>query len=159
MARLLSHDGVELEYEAGGDGAAVLLTHGYGATGRMWDAQRAALDDYRLITWDMRGHGRTDSPAHPARYSIEATVADMRALLLHFGEARAVIDALPLIRVPTLIVVGERDAAFLAPGEYMAKKIPGARLEVIPGAGHASNLDRPDVFNHVLRDFLSRLAL
>ena len=71
----------------------------------------------------------------------------------------AVIDALPLIRVPTLIVVGERDAAFLAPGEYMAKKIPGARLEVIPGAGHASNLDRPDVFSRVLRDFLSRLAL
>src|SRR2546421_616397 len=96
MARLLSHDGVELEYEAGGDGAAVLLTHGYGATGRMWDAQRAALDGYRLITWDMRGHGRTDSPADPARYSIEATVADMRALLLHLGEARAVIGGLSL---------------------------------------------------------------
>ena len=55
--------------------------------------------------------------------------------------------------------VALRDAAFLAPGEYMAKKIPGARLEVIPGAGHASNLDRPDVFSRVLRDFLSRLAL
>src|SRR2546429_6068389 len=96
MARLLSHDGVELEYEAGGDGAAVLLTHGYGATGRMWDAQRAALDGYRLITWDMRGHGRTQSPADPARYSIEATVADMRALLLHLGATRAVIGGLSL---------------------------------------------------------------
>src|SRR5256886_14837986 len=106
MARLLSHDGVELEYEAGGDGAAVLLTHGYGATGRMWDAQRAALDDYRLITWDMRGHGRTQSPADPARYSIEATVADMRALLLHLGAARAVIGGPSLGGYPSLAFYG-----------------------------------------------------
>jgi len=39
----------------------------------------------------------------------------------------------------------------------MAKKIPGARLEVIRGAGHASNLDQPDAFNRVLRDFLDGL--
>jgi len=45
-----------------------------------------------------------------------------------------VIDGLPTIRVPTLIIVGDADQPFLAPCEYMAKKIPGARLEVIPGA-------------------------
>jgi 3-oxoadipate enol-lactonase len=39
----------------------------------------------------------------------------------------------------------------------MAKKIPGARLEVIAGAGHSSNLDRPEAFNRVLRDFLTSL--
>jgi pimeloyl-ACP methyl ester carboxylesterase len=39
----------------------------------------------------------------------------------------------------------------------MAKKIPGARLEVIAGAGHASNLDQPEAFNRVLLDFLGSL--
>ena len=47
--------------------------------------------------------------------------------------------------------------AFLAPCEYMAKKIPGARLEVIRGAGHSSNLDQPEAFNRVLLDFLAGL--
>jgi pimeloyl-ACP methyl ester carboxylesterase len=70
----------------------------------------------------------------------------------------AVIDSLPGIRVPTLIIVGDQDTPFIAPCEYMAKKIPGARLEVIAGAGHASNLDQPEAFNRVLLAFLDSLA-
>ena len=69
-------------------------------------------------------------------------------------EGSQVIDGLTTLRMPTLIVVGDQDQPFLAPSEYMAKKIPGARLEVIAGAGHSSNLDQPEAFNRVLRDFL-----
>jgi pimeloyl-ACP methyl ester carboxylesterase len=68
-----------------------------------------------------------------------------------------VIDGLPSIRIPTLVIVGDRDEPFLAPCEYMAKKISGARLEVIRDAGHSSNLDQPDAFNRVLADFLDSL--
>jgi pimeloyl-ACP methyl ester carboxylesterase len=68
-----------------------------------------------------------------------------------------VIDGLASIHVPTLIVVGDQDTPFLAPCEYMAKKIPGARLEVIAGAGHASNLDQPEAFDRVLVSFLDSL--
>jgi len=68
-----------------------------------------------------------------------------------------VIDDLASIHVPTLIVVGDQDTPFLAPCEYMAKKIPGARLEVIAGAGHASNLDQPEAFDRVLVSFLDSL--
>jgi pimeloyl-ACP methyl ester carboxylesterase len=39
----------------------------------------------------------------------------------------------------------------------MAKKIAGARLEVIAGAGHSANLDQPEAFNRVLRGFLDSL--
>jgi len=248
-------NGIEIEYQDGGQGPTVLLGHGYSATGRMWDGQRAALGDgWRIISWDMRGHGQTESPCDPAQYSAALTVADMRALLGHCGvdravigglslggyvslafylahpemvralvicdsgpgyrnaearaawntraheraaeleskglealagrsremreaighhrsapglahaargmlaqEGSAVIDGLGAIRVPTLIIVGDRDQPFLAPCEYMAKKIPGARLEVIPGAGHSSNLDQPEIFNRVLRSFLETL--
>ncbi len=40
----------------------------------------------------------------------------------------------------------------------MAAKIPGARLEVIPNAGHAANLDNPEAVNRVLREFLDSLT-
>jgi pimeloyl-ACP methyl ester carboxylesterase len=248
-------NGITIDYEADGRGPAVLLTHGYSATGKMWDPQRPALAPrYRLVTWDMRGHGQTIASDDPQQYSAALTVGDMRTLLGHLGIARAVIgglslggymslafyrrhpdmvralvicdsgpgyrnadaraawnlraheraaeieargvgvlggrsreareaatrhrsaqglahaargmltqedatviDSLPAIQVPTLIVVGDRDGDFIAPCEYMAKKIPGARLEVIGDAGHASNLDQPEAFNRVLVDFLDGL--
>jgi pimeloyl-ACP methyl ester carboxylesterase len=90
-------NGIEIEYQDGGQGSPVLLGHGYSATGRMWDSQRAALGDrYRIISWDMRGHGQTESPADPAQYSAALTVADMRALLQHCGVERAVVGGLSL---------------------------------------------------------------
>jgi pimeloyl-ACP methyl ester carboxylesterase len=73
-------------------------------------------------------------------------------------QGSALIDSLSSIKVPTLIVLGDRDTPFIAPCEYMAKKIPGARLEVIVDAGHSSNLDQPQQFNTVLLDFLRSLA-
>jgi pimeloyl-ACP methyl ester carboxylesterase len=68
-----------------------------------------------------------------------------------------VIDRLGSIRVPTLVIVGDQDQPFVAPSEYMAKKIAGARLAVIPGAGHSSNLDQPDAFNRIFVEFLDAL--
>ena len=62
------------------------------------------------------------------------------------------------IAVPTLVVVGESDALVpLDVAEAMAKAIPGARLEVVPDAGHVANLENPDVFNRIFAEFLSTL--
>ncbi len=249
-----SLNGINISYEVSGSGPAVLLTHGYAAMGRMWAPQRPALEpNYTLITWDMRGHGQTDSPQDPAQYSEALTLADMVGLLdrlevenavvggLSLGgfmslafyrehpervralvlcdtgpgyrseepragwnanaERRAtafetrgmdglgkssevqatakyhksaqglahaargmlaqfdsrVIDSLPEIGVPTLVILGENDDPFRTASEYMTKKIPGARMEVIPNAGHAANLDNPDGFNRVLLEFLDSL--
>ena len=69
----------------------------------------------------------------------------------------SVIDLLPNIDVPTLIIVGDKDEPFIPPSNYMAKKIPGAKLEVIKDAGHASNRDQPEAFNRVLVEFLDSL--
>ena len=228
-------NGIEIDYEDTGRGRPILLTHGHMSSRTAWDGQHRALADrYRVISWDIRGHGQTVSADDPARYSLDLTIADVRALLGHLGveravigglslggyislgfalahpemvealvicdsgpgyrnaEARAqwnerafsraadleakgeqalahatrgmlaqqgstVIDGLPSISVPTLVIVGDQDKPFVAPCEYMAKKIPGARLEVIAGAGHSSNLDQPDAFNRILLDFLDSL--
>lgn len=67
-----------------------------------------------------------------------------------------VINALPSIRVPSLVVVGAKDTPFLAAADYMAAKIPGAKKVVIADAGHASNIDQPAAFNEAVVAFLQR---
>ena len=58
----VERDGVKIYFEDTGEGPAVLLSHGYSATSQMWAAQVEALkSEYRVVTWDMRGHGRTDT--------------------------------------------------------------------------------------------------
>jgi pimeloyl-ACP methyl ester carboxylesterase len=80
-----------------GSQAPLLLSHGYGASSDMWRPNVAALAATRpVITWDMRGHGRSDSPDGQEQYSHAACVADMAALLDAAGAERAVLGGLSL---------------------------------------------------------------
>jgi pimeloyl-ACP methyl ester carboxylesterase len=251
----LDRDGVAIYYEVHGpapeDGgpSPVLLSHGYSATADMWKPNLDAISaDRPVITWDIRGHGRSDSPDDPASYSESLSLGDMVALLDQFGVATAavgglslggylslafhlehpgrvaalmifdagpgyrkdgpreewnamarrrgevfeergldalgdtpevrvsqhtsasglalaargilvqhdarVIESLPTISVPTLILVGSDDQPFLAAADVMAAKIPGATKVVIEHAGHASNIDQPEAFNSAVLGFL-----
>ncbi len=249
----IDRDGISIYFESEGEGPALLLSHGYSSTGAMWNAQVEALrDTHHVITWDMRGHGRSDYPAAPEAYSERLTVEDMAAILdvceveratigglslggymsLAFhhafpertaalllfdtgpgyksddgraewnrtsigraerleseglaalsrsrevkarnhrsalglaGAARGmlaqaddrIIQSLPGIDVPTLVVVGADDTPFLGASSYMAHKISGAHQVIIPDAGHASNLDQPAAFNATVEEFLAGLA-
>jgi pimeloyl-ACP methyl ester carboxylesterase len=252
---MLDRDGVRIHYDVTGDGPALLLTHGYSATGEMWRGQLGALSPYfKVITWDMRGHGASDYPQDQAAYSEAATVADMAALLDAVGAERAVvgglslggymslafhrahpertralliidtgpgykndqardgwnanairraerleaeglgdlskagaevrqarhrdatglaraargmltqhdarvIESLPAIAVPSIVIVGADDTPFLAASDYMAAKIPGAKKVVIENAGHSANIDQPQAFNTALLAFLKDTAL
>jgi pimeloyl-ACP methyl ester carboxylesterase len=248
----LDRQGTGIHYSVHGtpsDRPPLLLTHGYSASSSMWAPNLAALGAGRqVITWDIRGHGMSDSPEDPSCYSEEASVADMAAVLdacgvdraavgglslggylslafhlTHPGrvaalllfdtgpgykrdegreewnrtaEARArqfekqgleslsdspevrsgrhdagglaraargilaqrdarVINSLPTVSVPTLVLVGAGDRPFLAATDYMAAKIPGAVKVVLDGAGHASNIDRPEEFNRAVTGFLA----
>ena len=68
-----------------------------------------------------------------------------------------VMEVLPEIKVPSLVVVGADDTPFLAASDYMAAKIPGARKAVIPAAGHAANIDQPRAFIEAVVPFLDGL--
>ena len=251
----LSRAGVQIYYEVHGQGPALLLSHGYSATSQMWRGQIEAFSPfYKLITWDMRGHGQSDYPEDQNAYSEDATVDDMAAVLDAVGardaiigglslggymslafrlrhpervkalliidtgpgfkndQARAdwnkhaatyatefekngltslqsrskemaqsqhrdasglikaakgmltqrdagVINALPNINVPTLVVVGADDKPFLAAADYMAGKIKNAAKVVIPNAGHAVNIDQPQAFNAAVLAFLKDVGL
>jgi pimeloyl-ACP methyl ester carboxylesterase len=240
----------DISYHLHGSGPAVLLSHGFGATSAMFDPNLPALAEHQVITWDLRGHGASQSPADPACYSAASAQADMEALINEHNIAEAVLgghslggylslsftlafpdlvraliligtgpgfrkddareawnrralgtadrlaeqgaaalgssselgahsdvqglvlaakgtltqhdahvmDGLPDIRVPALIVVGEHDKHFLAAADYMAAKIPAARKVVIAGAGHAPNIDRPEEFNAQITRFLAEVS-
>jgi pimeloyl-ACP methyl ester carboxylesterase len=62
----------------------------------MWRLQFEAWRGYRVIGWDLRGHGGTDSPATQDEYTEKLTVEDMASLLRHLSVERAVIGGLSL---------------------------------------------------------------
>jgi pimeloyl-ACP methyl ester carboxylesterase len=63
-------------------------------------------------------------------------------------------DLLPHIAVPTLLIWGEHDGRSpLGVAHQFERAIPDTKLVVIPGAGHVTNLERPDEFNDAVREF------
>lgn len=67
--------------------------------------------------------------------------------------------SLAKIKVPTLILVGEKDITTPpANSQSMHEKIRGSELHIIPNAAHMSNLENPDEFNRHLLVFLKRIA-
>lgn len=69
-----------LHIEARGQGPAVVFTHGFGRTGDTWKRQADALAaDHHVVTWDLRGHGRSAIPAGP--YTREDALADLADLV------------------------------------------------------------------------------
>ena len=73
---------MRLHREEHGSGPALLLTHGFGESARMWDANVPAFAArHRVITWDLRGHGNSDKPGDPAQYSHDLALEDMERVL------------------------------------------------------------------------------
>jgi pimeloyl-ACP methyl ester carboxylesterase len=67
---------------------------------------------------------------------------------------------LATIDVPTLVVAGDEDALIpVAEARSMHQAIRGSRLEVVAGAGHVVNRERPAAFNHLVSEFLAGLTL
>jgi 3-oxoadipate enol-lactonase len=85
-----------------------------------------------------------------ARITPAAYEQAVRCLVTHDVRSRlATIDR------TTLVIVGELDRETPLPfSEHLAAAIPGARLEVVPGAGHLSSLEQPDLINPLIADFL-----
>ncbi|MGI9345418.1 MAG: alpha/beta fold hydrolase [Gammaproteobacteria bacterium] len=93
----IQNGGVSIYYTDEGQGPAVLLTHAYGASASMWEPQIAALKDkYRVISWDLRGHARSDSPADETQYSERYCIEDMKAILDHLGLKQVILGGLSL---------------------------------------------------------------
>ena len=267
MAFAASADGTKIFYEVVGTGPPLLLQTASFSTARHWEGQVEAFSKHwRVVTWDYRGHGRSEAPPEPGRYTLDSVLEDLEAVhqsaadlepgylgglsvgglvslcyaLRHADRVRALVlvntgpgfknpealagwqemlgkaaarmeerglagylegrraqaeilgrnpdsdaalaaregtltstvaglrrfalgvagpvpnlvDSLHRIEAPTLVLVGEHDAAFQRAGEVMAAKLPHATHRVIEDAGHVINLDRPEAFCEAVVAFL-----
>ncbi|HKP72257.1 MAG TPA: alpha/beta fold hydrolase [Pyrinomonadaceae bacterium] len=94
------------------------------------------------------------------REMILSTKPQGAASALHgMAVRRDQTELLREITCPTLVIVGSLDAITpVADSEMMNREIRGSSLEVIEGAGHVSNLERPAEFNRALENFLDALG-
>lgn len=87
--------------------------------------------------------------------SVEGVVGALMAM----KERPSSLPTLPTIAVPTLVIHGNQDAVVpLAEAQAMAAAIPDARLKILRGVGHMSNLEEPDAFSDAVADFLDELG-
>lgn len=258
-------DGTRIHHEVRGEGTPLVLSYCLGGNLTFLQPQAEVLAQrYKVVLWDPRGHGRSDSPVDPKAYGITRSATDLAALLDHLEIDRAHVGGLSMgggiaarfaqlhperplslsildsntaaaqpvaarmrevrehtatlcdsgdmdaaaayylansppyklfaadseenrtrlhamvsgtnphgfastlramlapeakpedlarIVAPTLVVAGEHDPA-MAAIRITHENIPGSVLEVIPGAGHLSNLDNPDALVKAMLEFL-----
>lgn len=95
MATLELDDG-SLWYDERGDGPPLVFLHGAWMDGNAWEHQlRRFSEDYRVISPDLRGHGRTGD-TDPRRYSIELFADDLESLLAHLDVAEPTLCGLSM---------------------------------------------------------------
>jgi pimeloyl-ACP methyl ester carboxylesterase len=98
--------------------------------------------------------GRRDLVERVQRIISRQTPETIEADLIAMRDRPDSTEFLSQIAVPTLIVVGERDALTPpADSEAMAAAIPGARLVTVPGAGHLTPMERPKAVSEALAEF------
>src|SRR4249920_2288480 len=80
MWRAMDTNTIKLTYSEAGQGTPVVLLHGFPLSSSIWNEQQQRLSDhYRVITPDLRGHGR--SPAPSGVYQMDLLAGDVLALL------------------------------------------------------------------------------
>ncbi|MEW6717216.1 MAG: alpha/beta hydrolase [Chloroflexota bacterium] len=73
-------EGINIYYEVHGQGQPLLLIHGLGSSCRDWEFQVGRFSPhYKVVTFDVRGHGKTDKP--PGPYSLPQFARDTAALI------------------------------------------------------------------------------
>ena len=90
---------------------------------------------------------------------MEAVEAALRAQIDLGGQREVLVDRLPQLEMPTLVVWGERDRVFpYTQARTAVSRLRQGILELIPDCGHLPHVERPDRFAVILSRFLDGQA-
>jgi 3-oxoadipate enol-lactonase len=111
-----------------------------------------------LLGRALRGPLSAGRPGHAQAASADFRRAGKRTYL---AGLRAIADldlrpALDRVAVPTLVLCGSKDRPNIPLSRELAASIPGAELQIVPGANHLWNLQQPEAFNQILAAFVDR---
>lgn len=98
-------------------------------------------------------------PARAARLRAMRLANDPRGLAASLrgagqGAMAPLFDRLAAIAAPTLVIAGALDERGSSRATELARRIPGARLEILPRAGHTPHEEQSGPFRHLVLDFL-----
>jgi 2-succinyl-6-hydroxy-2,4-cyclohexadiene-1-carboxylate synthase len=106
--------------------------------------ERFAAEWAELPLWEGQPERvRAAANADRLRNTADGLAAALRGL--GTGALEPLWDQLGELAMPVTLVAGERDAKFRGIAERMAERIPRAEVRVISGAGHAAQLERPEL--------------
>ncbi len=135
-----------------------------GKQSRLTNAQRVGEAGSSFLVETMAPKMLGPSAKPEIEIAVRSMMARQRApgLMSALRGMAARPDRTTLLRfatVPALVVSGTEDALIPpSDSEAMHGLIPNSRLVIIPDAGHLSNLDKADAFNHVVREFYKQVA-
>ena len=113
--------------------------------------------DKLVPTWFANG---ADDPYYAmCRKAGEGLTAENAVKIMKAASTWDVTGRLGELRMPTLVICGDRDRACRPDHSIKAwQAIPNASLGIIPGCAHCAHLERPDIFNAIVGDFLRATA-
>ena len=133
-----------------GDLARQIETEGWPAI-----AERYAREPNRVQLLRKDPKGGQEFSADLAAHSVKGSALTIRGVILKRPSISELEPELRKLTVPTLIMIGDEDDMCLDPALIMKQHIPGSGLLILPQAGHAINLEEPDIFNRAVLDFLT----
>ena len=92
-----------------------------------------------------------------AKHSAPGSANTLRGIQAKRPTVYSLERGLSQLKVPLHMVTGDEDNNCLEPGIFIKRVCPSAWLTVVPGTGHAVNLEEPDFFNRITAEFLAQV--
>ena len=90
---------------------------------------------------------------------MEATLSSLRAQLNVIGQREVLLDSLPQLNMPTLVVWGADDKIFpKEQAQAAVSRLKQGHLALIPDCGHLPHVERPELFTAALSEFLTKVS-
>jgi pimeloyl-ACP methyl ester carboxylesterase len=120
------------------------------------------VNELEIQVW-IDGQGRTPDQIDP---KVRELAKDMNWIALQTPQdlghevplEPAAADRLSDIKVPTLVVIGDRDTNWAqSASDFLAKNIPNAKKVIMNDVAHLPNMEKPEEFNHHVMEFLGEI--